>query len=240
VVDACWAADGACLLTASIDQTTRISTRRQDGHWCEIARPQVHGHDFSTLTAIPCCHEQQQGQQPRYLYACGSEEKVVRVFEAPAAFLDTLAMARGRPVSGGGTAGGAGTALGALLPALGLSNKAVYREDAADEAQATQGDRSGAAAAAASGTGYGGGSYAEGPDMAPSAAPSAVQGPPLEEHLAQNTLWPEVHKLYGHGSDLYCMAAGEAVVHAAVRIILMKKFNKMHGGQGRGGGGWCC
>ena len=42
-------------------------------------------------------------------------------------------------------------------------------------------------------------------------------GPPLEEHLAQNTLWPEVIKLYGHGNDLYCVAAdplGEFVASA--------------------------
>jgi hypothetical protein len=41
VVDACWAADGACLLTVGEDQTARITTRLQGGHWCEIARPQV-------------------------------------------------------------------------------------------------------------------------------------------------------------------------------------------------------
>lgn len=229
-MDACWAADGACLLTVSADQTARITTRMHGGHWCEIARPQVHGHDFAAVAALPAgagaggqhpgaaaarqagnaaagpaaaaCEEGRQ----RYLYASGSEEKVVRVFEAPRAFTDTLAMARGRPDGGGGARG---AVLGALLPALGLSNKAVYQEDGEEGQQQQAGNR------AAAGVGQSGGvaatgaaMYADGPDLAPHAAPSAVAGPPLEEHLCQNTLWPEVHKLYGHGNDLYCLAAG--------------------------------
>lgn len=79
-------------------------------------------------------------------------------------------------------------ALGASIAALGLSNKAVY---AGDEA---------AAAGAA-------GNYTEGPDLAPNPTPSAVAGPPLEEHLAQNTLWPEIVKLYGHANHVFCLAA---------------------------------
>ena len=184
---------------------------------------QVHGHDFCSVAALP------SGLLGRHMYASGSEEKVIRVFEAPRAFRDTLAMARGQPLpsssdgtgsggSGGGGGGGPrGSApLGALLPALGLSNKAVYQEEAAAAAAGGASADSPAAAGGASGGGAAGvaglageaAHYPEGPDMAPHSAPSAVAGPPLEEHLSQNTLWPEVHKLYGHGNDLYCLAAG--------------------------------
>lgn len=34
--------------------------------------------------------------------------------------------------------------------------------------------------------------------------------PPTEETLLQNTLWPEVQKLYGHGYELFSMAADRA------------------------------
>lgn len=209
VVDACWAADGACLLTVSTDQTARITTQLAGGHWCEVARPQVHGHDFAAVAALPAAAPGAAAgtaQPERFLFASGSEEKVVRVFEAPRAFKDTLAMARGRPVDpshsgGSGGGGGGAAALGALLPALGLSNKAVFEDEEAPGAAGSS-DASGGLAPT------GAAAYTDGPDMAPCAAPSAVAGPPLEEHLAQNTLWPEVHKLYGHGNELYCLAAG--------------------------------
>jgi elongator complex protein 2 len=45
-----------------------------------------------------------------------------------------------------------------------------------------------------------------------------LQDQPLEETLCQSTLWPEVNKLYGHGNDIYTLAAcphGTALVSAS-------------------------
>lgn len=45
---------------------------------------QVHGHDFSCVSNLPTT------APASFRYASGSEEKVVRIFEAPQAFLDTF------------------------------------------------------------------------------------------------------------------------------------------------------
>ena len=34
-----------------------------------------------------------------------------------------------------------------------------------------------------------------------------ISEPPTEENLLQNTLWPEVQKLYGHGYEIFALAA---------------------------------
>ena len=39
----------------------------------------------------------------------------------------------------------------------------------------------------------------------------------FQETLVQNTLWPEVRKLYGHGNELYCLASNGRLVASACR-----------------------
>ncbi|KAG1652116.1 hypothetical protein FOA52_015945, partial [Chlamydomonas sp. UWO 241] len=210
VAGCCWAADGRCVLSVGEDQTARVWTRVR-AHWCEVARPQVHGHDFTCVASVPKADED-GAASAQYAFISGSEEKMLRAFEAPQVFVDTLDMARCRAPGGGGRQAVSGRAFGAAIPALGLSNKAVF--DGGDD-----GDDGEGASNAGVGSGMAGGHYNDGPDFAPCAAPASSEGPPLEEHLSQNTLWPEVHKLYGHGSDVYCLAVSRDGRYAASACV---------------------
>eukprot|EP00955_Chlamydomonas_euryale_P098070 365123-Chlamydomonas_euryale.AAC.10 len=81
VTGCCWAADGGCLLSVSEDQTARMFTRLRGASWCEVARPQVHGHDFTCVASVPSASG--SAGAPPYAYISGSEEKMLRAFEAP-------------------------------------------------------------------------------------------------------------------------------------------------------------
>lgn len=108
-----WSPSGDYLLSASLDQTSRIHAPVKQWNtinWHEIARPQVHGYDLIST-----------GFLNPLKFVSIADEKVMRVFEAPRNFVDmleTLNIAKfseaehSRP-------------MGANVPPLGLSNKAM-------------------------------------------------------------------------------------------------------------------
>ncbi|KAL4706331.1 hypothetical protein ACJJTC_004940 [Scirpophaga incertulas] len=123
VEDAAWEPRGRYLLTASTDQTTRVHAPHQlQGHeaeWHEIARPQVHGYDLAALAVVD-----------PLTFASAAEEKVIRVFQAPQNFIQNFKNIVGEDLAGESTASGPE---GALVPSLGLSNKAVFEGDSAED-----------------------------------------------------------------------------------------------------------
>ncbi|KAF9822433.1 hypothetical protein SFRURICE_017708 [Spodoptera frugiperda] len=168
VEDVKWERQGRYLMSVSADQTTRVHApwRTELGtEWHEIARPQVHGYDLSSLALVSST-----------IFASAAEEKVIRVFKAPHNFVQNY-----RNITGEVIEGDTGGPEGAAVPSLGLSNKAVFIGE--DE----QGD------ADDDNDGY--------------FVPVDMSEPPTEETLMQHTLWPELQKLYGHGYEVYSLAA---------------------------------
>ncbi|KAG8173249.1 hypothetical protein JTE90_020249, partial [Oedothorax gibbosus] len=185
VEDLDWDPDGQFVLSCSADQTTRLHapyvTEDSKNSWYEIARPQVHGYDMVCLTVLN-----------RFKFVSAGDEKVLRVFEAPRSFAETLknltkldssAYLKNSLVEG------------ASVPSLGLSNKAVFSEDIIksvsiedEESQKHPKDR-----------------Y---PDFY--YTPTLLTAPPTEETLLQNTLWPETQKLYGHPYEVFTVTSNHA------------------------------
>lgn len=172
VTDLCWEPKGEYFLTCSADQTTRLHSHWKSAlgpstTWHEVGRPQVHGYDLKCIAMAG-----------RLKFASGADEKVIRVFSATKYFIDSLMTINSSSPEGGDHSFFEGSeeegiAECAVVPALGLSNSAVY-----DTSQMTD----------------------------EQLKPRALTGPPTEEVLFQNTLWPEVQKLYGHGYELFALA----------------------------------
>jgi hypothetical protein len=70
-------------------------------------------------------------------------------------------------------------------------------------------------------------SAAENIESIPDALPMVLTKPPIEEHLGWNTLWPETHKLYGHGNELFSMCSdhrGHLLATACKVFFKPRKF----------------
>ncbi|XP_057671007.1 elongator complex protein 2 isoform X1 [Diorhabda carinulata] len=183
VVDCSWEPKGQFLFTTSADQTTRIHApwkqNNKEVTWHEFARPQVHGYDINSMAVIS-----------RYLFASGAEEKVIRIFKAPVNFIENMKRICNisEDEEGDYILNAEQTRpKGASVPSLGLSNKAVYSDDNIESTISLDKKNP----------------YPEESQF----ISTELTEPPTEETLLQNTLWPETQKLYGHGYEVYCLAA---------------------------------
>ncbi|KAH8394803.1 hypothetical protein KR222_006248 [Zaprionus bogoriensis] len=181
VRDLAWEREGAYLMTLSADQTTRLHAP-----WLQA------GLDDAKATWHELARPQVHGYDmqtlallSRYRFASGAEEKIVRTFQAPANFIENFRHLSRLEQDAAGDALLDSLPKGASVPSLGLSNKAVYKVETPDDKSAKAKD--------------------EYPDTY--FVPITLQTPPQEETLMQNTLWPELQKLYGHGYELYALAA---------------------------------
>ncbi|GJQ80997.1 hypothetical protein Trydic_g23426 [Trypoxylus dichotomus] len=179
VVDIGWDPEGLFLVSISTDQTTRIHAPwKNENHevtWHEIARPQVHGYDMTSLAILS-----------RYKFVSSGDEKVSRVFQAPETFIQNfkrICRIRSNSIDTGSLR----LPKGASVPSLGLSNKAVYESDNIVQATPRSNKEP----------------YPEESHF----TATEMYAPPTEETLIQNTLWPEIQKLYGHGYEVYALAA---------------------------------
>lgn len=124
----------------------------------------------------------------RYTFASAAEEKIVRTFQATGNFVENFRNLVNVSDDPEGDEILKSHQKGASVPSLGLTNKAVYEEDLV----ANTDDK-------------------KFKDEYPENyfVPINMTVPPTEEYLTQNTLWPELQKLYAHGYELYALAASK-------------------------------
>jgi len=187
VEDFDWDKDGDFVITASTDQSTRLfalwNRDSMASTWHEIARPQIHGYDMKAIVMLD-----------RYKYASGAQEKVVRVFSAPRSFYNSFSCISNIEASNQEVTE---LPLGATVPVLGLSNKAVYQDDIASWSEEKLASDDSVTHAKKS-------PFVDEPALF---NPALINEPPVEDVLLQNTLWPEIQKLYGHGFEIFSLAA---------------------------------
>nr|XP_020030367.1 elongator complex protein 2 isoform X3 [Castor canadensis] len=201
VQDLMWDPEGEFIITVGSDQTTRLFApwKRKDESqvtWHEIARPQIHGYDLKCLTMIS-----------RFQFVSGADEKVLRVFSAPRNFVENFCAISGQSLNHVLCGQGSDLPEGATVPALGLSNKAVFQGDIASQLSDEE--------ELLTPTGF---EYHQ-----VAFQPSLLTEPPTEDHLLQNTLWPEVQKLYGHGYEIFCVTCNNSKTLLASACKAAKK-----------------
>lgn len=195
-----WAKDGAFLLSTGSDQTTRLHAA-----WKHKGRSTWHEFARPQIHGYDLNCIDTLGTTR---FISGADEKSLRVFDEPKAIAELL-----QRLCGISTPSDHALPDTANIPALGLSNKAVEEIDVGrlSNNEANHEDTSH-------------------PPSIAAAKMLDLQHPPLEDHLARHTLWPEREKLYGHGYEISAVATSHdgkviatacrasSIDHAVIRL----------------------
>ncbi|KAH0559788.1 hypothetical protein GP486_003691 [Trichoglossum hirsutum] len=193
-----------------LDQTTRLYAEWRRGQKCSW-------HEFSRPQIhgydLNCVDSLGSSQ-----FISGADEKLLRVFEEPKTIARLL-----QRLCGINELRSEELPDAANIPVLGLSNKAIQ---AVGDDQLTI-------------VGNGDAQEAVGPNPVVYSSLLELEHPPLEDHLARHTLWPEREKLYGHGYEISAVTTSydgtlvatackaSSIDHAVIRLFDTKEWHEI-------------
>ena len=204
--------DGIYFMTTSSDQTSRVFTwvdtikqqqqsdasnyeSNEDRSIREISRSQIHGYDMNCLSFTDY-----------YSFASGGDEKVVRYFDAPQSFINTLSFLNSMGKRHYEQYGqGRDRVMAATVQPLGLTNKSVKEGEEKDMITVNEFDYQDQEeeedVMEALGEASGKNSF----NIFMNGSGGVLTHPPFETQLLQLTLWPEQQKIYGHANEIICV-----------------------------------
>lgn len=199
-----WGNDSKFLVSTSHDQTSRIYTSWQNDTvnertWHEVSRAQIHGYDINAIKFLSIQHKKGSAEDDRnlcHLLVCGADEKILRLLEPPAPFVNTvnsftdsklrlffpqaedeapLLEDKSKFIYKTKTEGGY-SVLGLMVKATQVDKiSCFFHEDEEEDL----------------------GEATDTFDL-----PYDYKKPPIEDYLVKHTLWPEINKMYGHGYEI--------------------------------------
>ncbi|KAI9864596.1 MAG: hypothetical protein M1813_003085 [Trichoglossum hirsutum] len=205
-----WAKNGKYLLSTGSDQTTRLYAEWRRGQKCSW-------HEFSR----PQIHGYDLNcvdSLGSSLFISGADEKLLRVFDEPKTIARLL-----QRLCGIDELKSEDLPDAANIPVLGLSNKAI--QAVGDDQLAIVGN--------------GDAQETLNPNPAVHSPTLDLEHPPLEDHLARHTLWPEREKLYGHGYEISAVTTSyngtlvatackaSSIDHAVIRLFETKEWHEV-------------
>ncbi|KAH0618021.1 hypothetical protein JD844_016940 [Phrynosoma platyrhinos] len=206
-----WDPEGEFIISVGSDQTTRIFAPWKKGNggevsWHEMARPQIHGYDMQCLAMIG-----------RFQFVSGADEKVLRVFTAPRNFIENFSSLSGISLEKLYSDQMIDLPEGATVPALGLSNKAVFQAGEAT-AQTTEDEDKLSNASSQYHE-----NYFQPCSLAGLSETIAFLSLPHNDKLSlPEHLWT-TSKRYGHGYEIFCVACNNAQTVIASACKASKK-----------------